>query len=152
MKYLKKVNCTVIAFTLILTVLFALTAYSNGNDDLIVKVVGQGLVNGTMFSNIFLFSAAGSFASGLFMLLSGTVFRRYFSMVGICVLGALSSNIVQLMLARGVIFGKSAYLIGPPFILIGTVSAIIMGIFAENFQRESEWFKIILAEVSHVRT
>jgi uncharacterized membrane protein len=42
--------------------------------------------------------------------------------VGISILGALASNLVQLTLARWLAFGRSAWLIAPPFLLVGLVS------------------------------
>jgi heptaprenyl diphosphate synthase len=105
-----------------------------------LKVLGQGLVNGTLFSYIFLFSAAGSFSSGIVMLLVYKAAHRKVSLIGICLAGALVSNLVQLILARFFIFGKSAFIIGPPFLIIGTVSALILGAFAEQFTGTSRWF------------
>ncbi|WP_184746300.1 Gx transporter family protein [Spirochaeta isovalerica] len=105
-----------------------------------LKVLGQGLVNGTLFSYIFLFSAAGSFSSGLVMLLVYKAGGKRISLIGICLAGALVSNMVQLVLARFFIFGRSAFIIGPPFLIIGTVSALILGIFAERFKDRSRWF------------
>jgi uncharacterized membrane protein len=64
-------------------------------------------------------------------------------MIGICVLGALASNMVQIMAARFVIFGKAAFLIAPPFLVIGTLSAVILGYFAERFIAKSQWIKIV---------
>jgi len=43
----------------------------------VLKVIGQGLIGGTLISYVFLFSAVGSFASALSMLL----FRRLFARV-----------------------------------------------------------------------
>ena len=107
----------------------------------LLKIVGQGLVNGTLFSYVFLFSAAGSTVSGLLMLLVSRVPRRRLSLVGVSVVGALGSNIVQIVLARFIIFGEGAWLIGPPFIAIGTASAILLGIFAEKFGSSSRWIE-----------
>lgn len=105
-----------------------------------LKVLGQGLVNGTLFSYIFLFSAAGSFSSGILMILVYKAAEKKVSLIGICLVGSLASNLVQLILARFFIFGKSAFILGPPFLIIGTVSALILGIFAERFIDTSLWF------------
>lgn len=107
-----------------------------------LKVLGQGLVNGTLFSYIFLFSAAGSFASGLVMLGAYVAFRRYLSLVGVCMLGALASNLVQILMAREIVFGRSALLIGPPFLLMGAVSGFALGYFADTFVRKSSWLAL----------
>ncbi len=108
---------------------------------IVLKVLGQGLVNGTLFSYIFLFSAAGSFSSGMVMLLLFRLLKTRVSMLGLCLAGALTSNLIQLTMARYIIFGKSALLIGPPFLAIGTISAVILGVFAERFLAESRWYR-----------
>ena len=106
-----------------------------------LKILGQGFVNGTLFSYIFLFSAAGSFASGIVMLLSYRLLMKHITMIGICVLGAMASNLVQLYIASHIIFGKAAYLIGPPFLVVGIISAVILGWFAEKFIDKSLWLE-----------
>ncbi len=107
----------------------------------ILKIIGQGFVNGTLFSYIFLFSAAGSIASGIVMIALYSIFSKNISMTGICILGALASNLVQIIFARFVIFGEAAFLIAPPFLIIGTVSAVFLGYAAEEFIRKSVWVK-----------
>ena len=105
----------------------------------LLKVVGQGLIGGTLFSYVFLFSAAGSLASGLSMLLIRRVFGGRMTLVGVGVLGALFSNASQILLARALIFGDGAWLIAPPFLAVGTVTAALLGLFAEKFSRSSRW-------------
>jgi heptaprenyl diphosphate synthase len=105
-----------------------------------LKVAGQGLVSGTLVSYVFLFSAVGSFASGLAMLAARRLLGSSVSLVGICVAGALFSNAAQILLARLLIFGEGAWLIAPPFLALGTVTAVLLGIFAERFKARSRWF------------
>ncbi len=57
-------------------------------------------------------------------------------MTGVSVLGALSSNMVQIAAAGYFIFGKAAFLIAPPFLIIGTVSAIVLGLTADEFLKK----------------
>ncbi len=104
-----------------------------------LKILGQGLVNGTFFSYIFLFSAAGSFASGMTMLVLYIALGKRMSLVGIGVLGALASNVVQILLARYFLLGEGAWLIGPPFLAVGTVSGILLGAFAQKMRETSTW-------------
>jgi heptaprenyl diphosphate synthase len=133
-----------------LPILLSLALFTPRNIMLLIglKVLGQGLVNGTLFSYIFLFSAAGSFCSGIVMIVAAKICKQKISLVGICVLGALASNTVQLFIARHLIFGASAYVIGPPFLLIGLISAVILGIFAEKFAAQSRWYNQLLNEAS----
>jgi heptaprenyl diphosphate synthase len=105
----------------------------------VLKVLGQGLIGGTLFSYVFLFSAAGSFASALAMLLARRLLGRRISLVGVGVLGALLSNTAQIVLARVLIFGEGAWLIAPPFLALGTVTAALLGAFAERFIARSRW-------------
>jgi heptaprenyl diphosphate synthase len=106
---------------------------------IVLKVLGQGLIGGTLISYVFLFSAFGSFASGLSMLAIRRAFGGRISLVGVGVLGALFSNMAQILLARVLIFGEGAWLIAPPFLAIGTVTATVLGLFADRFVARSKW-------------
>ena len=108
-----------------------------------LKVVGQGLVSGTLVSYVFLFSAVGSFASGLVMIAARRLFAARISLVGVSVLGALFSNAAQIVLARLLIFGEGAWLIAPPFLALGTVTAVLLGLFAERFRARSRWLSAL---------
>jgi heptaprenyl diphosphate synthase len=105
----------------------------------VLKVIGQGLVGGTLFSYVLLFSAAGSFSSSLAMLLTRRLFGTRVSLVGTGVIGALFGNTAQIVLARFLIFGEGAWLIAPPFLAIGTITAALLGVFAERFVARSVW-------------
>ena len=104
-----------------------------------LKVAGQGIVQGTLFSYIVLFSAVGSLASAVVMIALHRGAGRYVSLVGVSVMGALASNLAQIVAARLIIFGASAWLIAPAFLITGTVSALLLGLFAERFVRRSKW-------------
>lgn len=105
-----------------------------------VKILGQGLIGGTLFSYIFLFSAAGSASSALVMLLLKKLLGRHVSWISISVAGAFTSNIAQLTLARYWIFGESAWYIAPPFIAVGIISGALLGIFANHYAKNSKWY------------
>ena len=128
-----------------LPVLIALTRMSPREVFTLValKIVGQGLVQGTLFSYIILFSAAGSLASALVMVVLYRTLGRYISLVGVSVMGALASNMAQIVSARFVVFGESAWLIAPAFLITGTVSALLLGVFAERFVRRSRWLRTL---------
>ena len=106
-----------------------------------LKVVGQGIVQGTLFSYIVLFSAAGSLASAAVMLLLHRGLGRHVSLVGVSIMGALASNLAQVAAARLIIFGESAWLIAPAFLITGTISALLLGLFAERFVQRSRWLE-----------
>src|SRR4030042_5458124 len=65
----------------------------------LLKVIGQGLVSGTLATYVFLFSAAGTFASALAMLAVRRIAGPRMSLVGVSVTGALLSNLAQISLA-----------------------------------------------------
>lgn len=125
-----------------LPVLLALDLFSPGYVLLLVllKVVGQGLVSGTLASYVFLFSAAGSLASALVMLLAYRAGRRWITLVGVSLFGSLASNTVQVTLSVTFIFGRSAWVIAPPFLGLGVASGLVVGIFAQRFRMRSRWF------------
>jgi heptaprenyl diphosphate synthase len=108
----------------------------------LIKVVGQGIVTGTLFSYILLFSLAGTFVSALSMFaLRRLLGTRLASMAGISVLGALLSNGAQLALARLFVFGPSVRYLAPPFLAMGVISGTGLGLFCERFMGKSRWYK-----------
>ncbi len=107
---------------------------------ILLKVLGQGMVNGTMASYVFLFSLAGSFSSGLVMLGAWRFLHNGISFLGISVLGALISNMSQIILSITFIFGPSAWRILPLFLGIGLTTGIFIGLFAQRFALKSLWW------------
>lgn len=110
---------------------------------ILLKVLGQGLVNGTLASYVFLFSAAGSAASGLAMLLVHRLGGRHVSLLGVSIFGAMASNVVQIVLSVTFIFGRTAWIIAPVFMGLGVASGAFVGWFADRFRDRSRWFRSI---------
>ena len=110
---------------------------------LLLKVLGQGLISGTIFSYIILFSLAGSVSSALIMLLIYTLFKEKVSRVGISIGGALGSTISQLLISRLILFKEATYVIAPLFLFSGLISSIILGFFAQRFIQKSRWYHSI---------
>jgi heptaprenyl diphosphate synthase len=106
-----------------------------------LKILGQALIQGSLFSFTFLFSLCGSLASGAVMLAARRALRGSTSLIGISVLGALAGNLVQLILARYLVFGRSAWMIAPPFLLVGLVSSGVLGYLAQVYRDRSTWLR-----------
>ncbi len=107
----------------------------------LMKVLGQGLINGTLASYVFLFSAAGTAASVLVMMLVHRAWPRWVSLIGVSLFGALASNAVQISLSVTFIFGQSAWIIAPYFIALGAGSGFLVGLFAQRFHQKSRWLQ-----------
>lgn len=105
-----------------------------------IKVLGMSLVTGSLFSYVALFSLAGTFCAALVMFGARTLFRTRMTAVGISVLGAVSSNAVQVVLASLVVFGRAARIIAPVFLAMGLATGLALGIFAERFSASSRWY------------
>jgi len=118
-----------------------------------IKVIGQGLITGTLFSYIFIFSLTGTFFSAALMFILRRIFgKERISLVGIGTAGAFVSNISQLALAKVFIFQENVRYIAPPFLAAGIVTGIVLGVFCEVFIRKSVWYKEQLAENMERRT
>ncbi|MBN2510773.1 MAG: Gx transporter family protein [Spirochaetales bacterium] len=104
----------------------------------LLKVLGQGLIHGTLASYVLLFSFCGTFSS-LFVMYGA---RRIpgLSYLGVSVLGALVSNTVQIGLSLLLVFGTSAALIIPYFYTMGLLSGAGIGLFANWFTDGSAWY------------
>ncbi len=109
---------------------------------LLIKIVGQALVTGTLFSYVFFFSFLGSASSAFIMFgLRRKLGAKRISFVGVSAAGAVISNIVQILLARLFVFGSAVRYIVPPFLLAGIITGIALGIFCEYFSAKSLWYK-----------
>ena len=106
----------------------------------VVKVVGMSLITGSLVSYVALFSLAGTLCAALVMYGARIVFKARITAVGISVLGAVSSNAVQVILASLVVFGRAARIIAPIFLVMGLATGLALGIFAERFTAVSRWY------------
>lgn len=105
----------------------------------ILKVLGQGLINGTLASYVFLFSLFGSLTSALVMIGVASLGMRRISLVGVSTAGAVASNVVQVTLSVVFIFGPGSWVIAPPFLILGTGAGMVVGALAEHFASFSRW-------------
>ena len=105
-----------------------------------LKVVSQGLVTGTLLSYVFLLSAVGTLASVCMMLVVRKIGGRHLSIVGISVMGAMSSTVAQLGLASVFLFGSVTRFIATPFLAVGLVTAVVLGLIAMRFCEKSAWY------------
>lgn len=113
----------------------------------ILKTLGQGILNGTLLSYVFLFSLSGSFASFLVMYASFRLLSNKISYFGLSLLGSLASSLAQLFLSINFIFGTSSIIIIPPFLSMALISGALIGIFANKLDRESTFFAKLKEEL-----
>lgn len=111
----------------------------------VLKVIGQGLISGTLFSYVFLFSVSGSFVAafamwGLFCLFKK---KQIISYVGISLAGSVFNNFAQLIVARFFFFGEQTSLIAPILLWSGFISGLLLGIFAQYFSVKSKWYALL---------
>lgn len=111
----------------------------------LTKVIGQGIVNGTFASYVFVFSAASSLASLAAMLALKALFRRHIGDLGLAAGGALASNLVQAWLSLIVVFGPTAKVIIPWLLGIGTATSVVVGLLAARFRAKSAWLAAVEA-------
>ncbi|MDR0495410.1 MAG: Gx transporter family protein [Treponema sp.] len=107
----------------------------------LLKVLGQGIIGGTFFSYVFLFSLAGTCSSAVLMHVARKLAgKKRLGFAGLGCLGAMASNAVQLVLARYFIFGPALRYLIPPFLASGLISGIALGLACEYFCRRSRWY------------
>ncbi|MDR2782540.1 MAG: Gx transporter family protein [Treponema sp.] len=106
----------------------------------LIKILGQALVTGTLFSYVFLFSFAGTILSSSTMFFLRRLCGERIGFIGIGVAGAMVSNISQLFLASFFVFGKSVVYIAPPFLGAGLITGACLGAFCEHFTGTSKWY------------
>ncbi len=112
----------------------------------LIKVTGQALVTGTLFSYLFLFSLAGTSCAACVMFTLCRLCRlcgQRISFIGVSVASALVSNAAQLSLAYFFIFGKSVLYTAPPFLAAGLITGAALGVFCEYFSLNSQFFRFL---------
>ncbi len=116
----------------------------------LLKVLSQGLVSGTIFSYVFIFSVSGTFASSFVMyFLHSVCSRKIISFVGISLMGALFNNGAQIILAWFLLFGSGIRYAIPFMLLVTLVCSAALGIFACVFEKKSLWYKEILESTDY---
>lgn len=106
----------------------------------LVKVVGMSVISGSLFSYIAIFSLAGTLIAAVAMWIAHRLGGRLITSVGVSIAGAITSNLVQIIIARVIVFGDAATLIAPLFIGMGLITGTALGLFAEKFTLSSRWF------------
>ena len=105
----------------------------------LLKVIGQGLIHGTLASYVVLFSFSGTFLS-LFAMFSAKRIPGI-SYIGLSIIGAMFSNVAQVTLSIFIVFGINARFIIPYFFTLGLISGTAMGVFANWFTSKSKWYE-----------
>ena len=107
-----------------------------------IKIFGQALITGTLFSYVFLFSLAGTFLSAFLMFFLRRLFgRERITFSGIGTAGAMVSNVSQLALAWFFIFRENVRYIAPPFLAAGLITGVLLGVFCNVFTSRSKWYQ-----------
>lgn len=96
----------------------------------IVRVIVVGLITGTIFTSVIVFSMAAAIVSTSLMLLFYRLFYGRISFVGVSMIGAVSHNLVQLLIAVPLLATKSVFIHMPLLILVGSLTGLINGVFA----------------------
>jgi len=106
-----------------------------------LKVAGQALISGTLFSYVFLFSLGGTAVSSLLMYaLRKCLGKKMISLVGISAAGAMAFNAVTLVMAYYFVFGKSIIYAAAPILALGIITGTLLGIVCEYFISRSKWY------------
>ena len=131
-----------------LPILIALTTLDTKQIGILVvfKIIGQALLTGTIFSYIFIFSAAGSIASATTMVLIYNIFKKtgLLSNISLSLSGALSNNAAQLFCSHFLIFGENTKYIAPVLLISGLITGTVLGVIVNIFEEKSKWYHLLL--------
>jgi heptaprenyl diphosphate synthase len=94
------------------------------------RVVAASLLLGTFLSMGFVLSLTGALSSFLVMLCMYHLCRRWVSLVGISVLGAVTSNAAQLAVVNAIFVGsRLSYYLLPFLFLFALIGGTVSGLF-----------------------
>ncbi|HEB33127.1 MAG TPA: Gx transporter family protein [Spirochaetes bacterium] len=95
------------------------------------RVVAASIMLGTLFSVSFFLSLSGALSSFVIMYLMYTYMRRVFTLVGVSVAGAVTSNVAQLTLLNLLfINNRISYFFLPFILLFALIGGVLSGLFA----------------------
>ena len=95
------------------------------------RVVATSILLGTLFSVSFFMSLSGALSSCIIMYLLYTYMRRVFTLVGISVAGAVTSNAAQLTILNLLfINNRISYFFLPFILLFALIGGVLSGLFA----------------------
>lgn len=95
--------------------------------NLLRSLIG-GLASGAVIS--MMYSMSGAFVSTILMWIGYKFFRKYFSLIGVSVLGALGHNMAQLTVASIIIKNSKIFVYLPVLMLTSIFTGIFIGITA----------------------
>ncbi|MGL4997963.1 Gx transporter family protein [Cetobacterium sp.] len=106
---------------------------------LLLRILIQGMMLGTMFSPSFIISLISGGASTLLTILLFR-YRKNLSLIAICISGAFIHNLVQLVVVYFLLFrnisiiSKSIFIFIWGFLFMGCISGVITGYICERLQ------------------
>lgn len=108
-----------------------------------LKILGQALISGTIFSYIFLLSVTGSLLACLSMMLFYVIFWRTekISWIGISIVGAMANNAGQLLISQLIVFKENTKFVAPVLMGMSLITGILLGVFANEFTKKSKWWE-----------
>ncbi len=112
--------------------LYAFTIIKKREVFLIVlsRVLATSLLIGSFLSITFFLSITGAISSFILMYIFYTFLSRFFSLVGISVIGALTSNVAQLLLINTIFVQSRLSFYFLPFIMLfALIGGILSGLF-----------------------
>lgn len=117
-----------------------------------LKILLQAFISGTLISYVFLFSLAGSFASGIMIICLYALFKKFdvISFIGLSLAGALANNAAQILCAKYIMFGENVRYIAPLLLVSGLCTGLFLGIFAYLFEQKSHWYAECSSEFSEI--
>lgn len=109
----------------------------------LLKILGAAIISGTLFSYIFVFSFAGTFASVTILLLLKNL---PFSFIGFSIASALSNASAQILVSWFFLFKENTKYIAPVLLISGLATGTLLGIFTEMFKSKSNWYSLVTNE------
>lgn len=111
----------------------------------LVRIVLAGLITGRLFQPVFLLSFSGGFSAALIMALCMPLENKWFSLIGISILGAFFHNLAQLGAASLLVHRFIGVGVLPIVFLAALVTGSLIGYFALLIDRTA-WHNRLLID------
>lgn len=124
----------------IANIVIMVALYKLGAKQALIISIGRILLSGILFGNLamIIYSLTGSMLSLAVMVAFKKI--NIFSMAGVSVIGAITHNVGQIIVAAFLIENSKLFYYLPVLVISGTVSGVVVGIIAMNIIKKIRIF------------
>lgn len=113
----------------------------------LLRVIIVGVITGMIFTPAIIFGFFATMISTILMLITYRLFYGFLSFAGISIIGAVSHNLVQILIAVPLLATKAVLVHLPLLIIVGCFTGMINGVLANLIAARKDVRHIVLSRL-----